>query len=169
MLATLKKIRRRRAPGELSVEQTHDQGLIAALLDRAGTKAPAVSTDDAECFLIAYLGDDPVGIAGLKTEVDAALMRPLFVLENMRGRGVGASLVGSARVAAHARGARTLYATAPVTVLDYFERLGFAGAVFAELAKAFGQAPMLQWTRSSDERRCRIVRLDISRDGLIER
>jgi N-acetylglutamate synthase-like GNAT family acetyltransferase len=167
--ATSKKIRRRRPPGEISVEQTHDAAVIAAMLDLAGTTVPADFTDSAECFLMAYLGDNPAGIAGLETEVDAALMRPLFVLETMRRRGVGASLVRAVRVAAHARGARTLYATARTTFVDYFARFGFAGADFAELVKALGQVSIVERPRLDDVSECRAVRLDISRDGLIER
>src|SRR5215469_10553700 len=60
MPATLKKIRRRRPRGEVSVEQTHDPALIAAMLDRAGAAVPIDLTDSGECFLMAYLGDDPV-------------------------------------------------------------------------------------------------------------
>jgi N-acetylglutamate synthase-like GNAT family acetyltransferase len=171
MLATPKKIRRRRPRGEVSVEQVQDPAIIAAMLDRAGagTAAPADFNDGAECFLMAYWGDDPVGIAGLETEVDAALMRPLFVLETMRRRGVGTSLVRAVQVAAHTRGARTLYAAAPATSVDYFMRFGFAKVGFAELVKTFGQVSMLRWIRSDDVSGCGGVRLDISRYGLIER
>jgi N-acetylglutamate synthase-like GNAT family acetyltransferase len=169
MLATPKKIRRRRPHGEVSVEQVHDPAIIAAMLDRAGTAAPADFNDGAECFLMAYWGDDPVGIAGLETEVDTALMRPLFVLEAMRRRGVGTSLVRAVQVAAHTRGARTLYAAAPATSVDYFMRFGFAKAGFAELVKTFGQVSMLRWIRSDEVSGCGVVRLDISRYGLIER
>jgi N-acetylglutamate synthase-like GNAT family acetyltransferase len=169
MFAKPKKIHRRRPRGEVSVEQVHDPAVIAAMLDMAGTTAPADFSNGTECFLMAYWGDDPVGIAGLETEVDAALMRPLFVLETMRRRGVGASLVRAVRVAAHARGARTLYAMAPATFVDYFMRFGFAEAGFAELVKTFGQVSMLRWIRSDDVSECGVVRLDISRYGLIER
>jgi len=169
MPATLKKIRRRRPRGEVSIEQTHDQAVIAAMLDRAGAAVPIDLIDSGECFLMAYLGDDPVGIAGLETEVDAALMYSLFVLEAMRRRGVGASLLQAVRVAAHTRGARTLYAMAPAGFVGYFVRFGFAETGFAELVKTLGQVSMLRWTRSGDVPECAVVRLDISRDGLIER
>jgi N-acetylglutamate synthase-like GNAT family acetyltransferase len=169
MLAKPKKIRRQRPRGEVSVEQVHDLAVIAAMLDRAGTTAPADFSDGAECFLMAYWGEDPVGIAGLETEVDAALMRPLFVLETMRRRGVGASLVLAVRAAAHARGARTLYATTPATFVDYFMRFGFAEVGFTELVKTFGEVSILRWIWSDDVSECGVVRLDISRYGLIER
>jgi N-acetylglutamate synthase-like GNAT family acetyltransferase len=168
MPATPKKIPRRRPRGEVTVEQTRDPAAIAAMLDKAGTAAPA-DFNSAVCFLIAYLGDDPVGIAGLATEIDAALIRPLFVLENMRRRGVGASLVRAARMAAHTRGGRTLYATAPALLVDYFTHLGFVHVRFAEIAKTFGKVPRLLTKGSDEVPACGAVRLDISRDGLVER
>src|SRR5215831_18519338 len=101
MVAAPKKIRRRRPAGEVSVEQTHDRAVIAAMLERTRFTMPADLTGSPQCFLVAYLGDAPVGIAGLETRVDAALMRPLLVLETMRRRRIGASLVRAVRVAAH--------------------------------------------------------------------
>jgi N-acetylglutamate synthase-like GNAT family acetyltransferase len=169
MLVAPKKIRRWRRSGELSVEQVHDRAVIAAMLDKAGRAARAVFTGGAECFLISYWGNDPVGIAGLETAVDAALIRPLFVLDAMRRRGIGVSLVRAARVAARARGARTLYVAAPARRIDYFSRLGFAEGDFAKLLEVFGQASMLERTSLGNVRKCRALRLDISRDGLIER
>jgi GNAT superfamily N-acetyltransferase len=169
MLATLKKIRRQRPRGEVSVEQTHDLALIAVMLDRAGVPVSIDFTGSAGCFLIAYLGDDPVGIAGLATEVDAAIISPFFVLETMRRRGIGASLMRAVRTAAHARGARTLYATAPSVFARCFTRFGFVETGFSELVKALGQKSTRQWARPDDVSEWCAVRLDISRDGLIER
>jgi N-acetylglutamate synthase-like GNAT family acetyltransferase len=169
VLAKPKKIRRRRPPGEVTVEQIQNPTAIASMLDRAGTIMPAVFSKGTECFLMAYLGDAPVGIVGLETKVDTALIRPLFVLETMRHRGVGACLVKAARIAAHTRGARTLYVTAPLAMVDYFVRLGFAHAGFGEVMKAFGQISMLQTASSDSKPKCRAVCLDISRDGVIER
>jgi N-acetylglutamate synthase-like GNAT family acetyltransferase len=164
-----KKIRRRRSAGELAVEQTHDAAVIAAMLDRAGIAAPVEVKESTECFLIAYWGDDPAGIAVIETDVDAALMRPLFVLESMRRRGIGASLVRAVRLAAHTRGARILYATVPATLVGYFAGFGFADTSFDELVKACGQASMLQRTWLDNAPACRSLSLDLSRDGLIER
>jgi GNAT superfamily N-acetyltransferase len=169
MPATLKKIRRQRPHGEVSVEQTRDPALIAVMLDRAGIPVSIDFTGGAGCFLIAYLGDDPVGIAGLETEVDAAIICPFFVLETMRRRGIGASLMRAVRTAAHARGARTLYVTAPSVFAGCFTRFGFIEMEFSELVKAFGQISTRRWARLDDMSDWCTIRLDISRDGLIER
>jgi N-acetylglutamate synthase-like GNAT family acetyltransferase len=168
MQAQPKKIRRRRPHGEVTVEQSHNPAVIAAILDEAGTAAPADFTESRECFLMAYLGDDPVGIVGIKTEVDAALLHPLFVLEGRRRRGVGACLVRAARIAARTRGARTLYATAPASSVYYFARLGFADTRLSELVKIFGRLSMFE-PKKSDVPDCQALRLDIARDGVIER
>jgi GNAT superfamily N-acetyltransferase len=169
MLTIPKKIRRRRLHGEVSVEQTHDSALIAVMLDRAGMPASIDFIGSAGCFLIAYLGDEPAGIAGLETEVDAALIYPFYVLETMRRRGIGASLIRAVRMAAHARGARMLYAAAPSMSAGCFTRFGFAESRMSELVGVFGQTSTRWWTQSGDQSQWRVVRLDISRDGLIER
>jgi len=162
MPAKLRKIRRRRPSGEIMIEQTHDAAVIEAMLKKAASRMHA---ERGECFLIAYWGDEPIGIAGLETEVDAALMCPLFVVENMRQRGVGACLVSAVRRAADTRGARTLYAIVPAALIDFFTRLGFDETACAELDEAFGQPSMLQWMGPN----VAACRLDISHDGLIER
>ena len=167
MVTAPKKIRRRRPPGEVAVEQTHDAAVIAAMLDRAGMTAAADRNDNAECFLMAYWGDSPVGFAAVETWVDAALMGPLFVLESMRRRGVGAALLRAVRVAAHTRGAQRLYASASGRCIDYLARWGFIEVAFAEIVQVFGDVTMLQ--RSNQAPKCRGVCLDISRDGLIAR
>ncbi len=169
MLVTPKKIRRQRPRVGVSVEQMHDPAVIAVMLDRARMPASVDFTSSAGCFLIAYMGDDPVGIAGLETEVDNAVICPLFVLDTMRRRRIGASLVRAVRAAAHARGARMLYATAPSVLVGYFRHFGFVEVGFSELVKVFGHVPTRRWTMPDDVSECCALRLDISRDGLIER
>jgi N-acetylglutamate synthase-like GNAT family acetyltransferase len=167
MASAPRKIHRRRS-GELSVEQTHDRAVITAMLDRAVTAVRGLG-QTAECFLIAYLGDEPVGIAGLETEVDAALMLPLFVAENMRCHGVGTCLLAAVRLAAHTRGARTLYTAVPTTSFGFFARFGFEETGPAELFKAFGHASMLQQMHLDNLAGFTAVRMDLSGYGLVER
>jgi N-acetylglutamate synthase-like GNAT family acetyltransferase len=163
-----KKIRRRRTPGQIVIQQTRDRATIAAMLEKA--RAPAsYASCDADCFLVAYFGDAPVGLVRLLTQVDAGLIDPVFVIESMRRRGIAASLVQAARVAAHTRGARMLYATGPANSVDYFARFGFTEAAFTEVVRLFGRASIPERTTSEGAAECRTVFLDISRDGLIER
>jgi GNAT superfamily N-acetyltransferase len=169
VIAAPKKIHRRRRVGELTVEQTHDASAIAAMLAMAGIKQAADFVVHEECFLLGYWGDDPTGIAGLETEVDAALVCPLFVLESMRRRGVGAALMRAARLAAYSRGARMLYTMLPAAFGGFLVRYGFAEVTLGELTDVFGGAAILGRTAVADKGGCRVLRRDISRDGIIER
>jgi N-acetylglutamate synthase-like GNAT family acetyltransferase len=176
MRASPRKIRRRRRPGEVTIEQTHDAALVEAMLDRAAaglalrcwSKSPRKIVEEGECFLIAYLGQDPVGIVGLQTRVDAALMDPIFVVDEVRHRAIGVGLVSAARRAAYGRGARILYTIVPHALANYFVRLGFAEATGAEFDEAFGHASNLHY-KGLDRETCRPLRLDLSQDGLLAR
>jgi N-acetylglutamate synthase-like GNAT family acetyltransferase len=168
MSARARKIRRRRQPGEVTIEQTHDAALIEAMLDRAAATLRTNIAAEAECFLIAYSGEEPVGIAGLQTEVDAALMSPIFVVSEMRQRAIGARLVLEVRRAAHVRGARTLYTIVPARMTDYFVRLGFTEATGAELNQAVGRASNFH-CQSLNPEAYWPLRLDLSQEGIVAR
>jgi N-acetylglutamate synthase-like GNAT family acetyltransferase len=167
MPAAPKKIRRR-VDGEVRVEQSHDADVIATLLDSAGMETPRDFTGS-NCFLVAYYGDEPVGIAGLTTEVDAALMNPIFVRERMRRRGIGSALMRAVRMAAHTRGARIVFASIPVQFMDYFANHGFAPTSQKEAHELFRQPSIVSRSGPASATPRFVVRLDISRDGLIER
>jgi N-acetylglutamate synthase-like GNAT family acetyltransferase len=143
-----------RAPGAITIAQTRDVRAIAALLDAAGAATTGIH-QPGSCFLIAYSGNDPVGIAGIEATVDRAFLRLLWVAEPMRERGIGAALFAAARVAAHTRGARTLYAR-DANHGDYLSRRGFVQAPPSDaILTEAGDASL--WM------------LDLSRDGIIER
>ena len=122
--------------------------------DRAGI-APAPIEQSGSCFLIAYSGDDPVGIVGVEATVDSAFIRLLWVAEAMRRRGIGGALVAGGRTAAHTRGARTLYVCA-ANHGAFLSRLGFVPSPPLQAAPKEGERDPL-WM------------LDLSRDGIIER
>ncbi|MGA7870319.1 MAG: GNAT family N-acetyltransferase, partial [Candidatus Binatus sp.] len=100
-------IRRHRA-GELVIEQTRDLARVRKLLARAGMMTAGIEWP-AACYIVAYVGDEAVGMIGVESKIDAALIRSLYVDESMRRRGIGGALVAAARKAAHTRGARHLY------------------------------------------------------------
>lgn len=138
--------------------------LSAAGMISEGVKRPG------GCYLMAYLGDMAIGVVGIEVRVDAALIRSLTVAEAMRGRGIGAALVAAARLAAHTRGARTLYAVVPEgEAAGYFRRFGFApvsleqalGALAGTFAEHLRQRPA--------ESELRALALDIANDGVINR
>ena len=158
-----KKIRRTRSADELTVEQSTDPAVPATLLEQAGINPGSLSRHTG-VLLIGYSGNYPAGIAALQTQLDTALMSCLLVLEPMRRRGLGAALVRAARLAADTRGARTLYALAPVTCAGYLVRFGFTQVpTIPEAITKFAGHPAFE-----PERVAGFV-VDISRDGLIER
>lgn len=168
MRVAAKKIRRTRAPGELAIVQTGDRELIARLLAKAGVAR--ASDAPGACFVAAYAGDEAVGVAGVDSKVDAAMITAFWVREPMRGRGIGAALLAAARLAAHTRGARRLYAIADEPAGGWLVRRGFAAepaaAIVAAMAGAASAGAMIEkiatagWSGFA---------LDISRDGIIER
>jgi N-acetylglutamate synthase-like GNAT family acetyltransferase len=161
-------IRKHRA-GELVIEQTRDIELVRAMLVRGGLTTDGIEWP-AACYLLAYFGDDAVGVIGVEPKVDAALLRSLYVDESMRGRGIGAALVAQARKAAHTRGARHLYLFS-TDAGEFFERHGFTTVCVADVVAALPGVPQVEHYRARPDELAREVayHLDISADGVIER
>ena len=161
-------IRKHRA-GELVIEQTRDLGLVRGMLERGGMMTEGIEWP-AACYIVAYVGDEAVGVIGVEPKIDAALIRSLCVNEAMRRRGIGSALVAAARKAAHTRGARHLYLFGR-DARGFFSRLGFEQAQTADILTALAGAPMVEFYRTRPEELAReaAYHLDISGDGLIER
>ena len=162
-------VMRRRAEGRLIVEQTSDRELVRSMLSAAAMVADGIGWPPA-CYLVAWFGNDPVGVVGVETGVNAALLRSLLVVEPMRRRGIGVELITAARKAAHTRGARTLYAVS-TEAGEYLQRFGFEPASIDELVEALRGAPQVEYYLARPDELSREVawRLDISRDGVIIR
>lgn len=170
MRVAARKIRRAPAPGELAIAQTRDAAMVARLLEGAGMTAAGVDAPGG-CFLVAHLGDDPAGVIGLETKIDAALLRSLHVREPMRRRGIGAALLAAVRLAAHTRGARRLYAiVADDAAGRWFAGRGFAPEPAAAILAAMAGAPYADYLRENFTvgELCGLA-VDISGDGVIER
>jgi N-acetylglutamate synthase-like GNAT family acetyltransferase len=161
----VRKIRRRRLAGELSVEQTRDLALVAAILEASGIRITGLDRP-AACYLLAYSGAEPVGAVGVETVVDAGLMRVLAVTARARRHGIGAALVAAARKAAHTRGARRLFALAPDG--NYLRRFGFVPVTASELSETIGGVSATLPARDESVH-CSVFCLDISSDGVIVR
>ena len=161
-------IRKHRA-GELVIEQTRDMELVRAMLARGGLTTDGIEWP-AACYLVAYFGDDSVGVIGVEPKIDAALLRSLYVDEPMRRRGIGAALIMAARKAAHTRGARHLYCFSAAAG-HVFERQGFATVPVAEVIAALPGVPEVEFFRARPDDLARELayHLDISADGVIER
>jgi GNAT superfamily N-acetyltransferase len=168
--------RRRRAPGELYVAQTGDLAAAGAILAQAGEAAGIIVGGlDAPgaCWIAASMGDASagfVGLVGVETMVDAAVIRSLAVVEAMRRRGIGAALVNAARKAAHTRGARRLYALGRRGE-EYLLRFGFERIAGTEMIDDLAGTFTADYLRAHPGELARMdpLRLDISRDGVIER
>jgi amino-acid N-acetyltransferase len=161
-------IRKHRA-GELVIEQTRDFAVVRATLTRGGLMTDGIEWP-AACYLVAYFGDDAVGVVGVEPKIDAALIRSLYVDESMRRRGIGAALLAAARKAAHTRGARHLYCFG-ADAGQLFERQGFTMVPVAEVVAALPGVPEVEFFRARPDELAREVayHLDISGDGVIER
>jgi amino-acid N-acetyltransferase len=161
-------IRKHRA-GELIIEQTRDIELVRAMLARGSLTTDGIEWP-AACYLVAYFGDDAVGVIGVEPKVDAALLRSLYVNESMRRRGIGAALIMAARKAAHTRGARHLYCFSAQSG-QLFERQRFATVPVSEVIAALPGVPEVEFFRAHPDNLARELayHLDISGDGVIER
>ncbi len=139
------------------------------MLSGAGMIADGVEWP-AACYLLAFFGDEVVGVIGVEPRLDAALIRSLYVLEAMRTRGIGAALVAAARKAAHTRGARHLYLFSTGTG-EFFTRLGFEPVAVADLVAALRGVPQVEYYRARADELARetAFHLDISNDGIVLR
>jgi N-acetylglutamate synthase-like GNAT family acetyltransferase len=165
--------RRRRAAGELYIAQTADLAAAGAVLADAGEAAGIITGGlDAPgaCWIAASIGNAISGVVGVETIVDAAVIRSLAVAEAMRRRGIGAALVNAARKAAHTRGARRLYALGRRGE-DYLLRFGFERIAGTEMIDDLAGTFTADYLRAHPGELARMdpLRLDISRDGVIER
>ena len=160
---------RKKQEGKLVIEQTRDIARVRALLAGGGMITDGLEWP-AACYLIAYFGSEPVGVIGVEPSLDAALIRSAYVIEEMRGRGIGAELVAAARKAAHTRGARALYLFS-TDAGDFFKRFDFVEVPVAELVAALSSAPEVKYYLARPDELGREVAwyLDISRDGVILR
>ena len=160
---------RKKQEGKLVIEQTRDLDAVRAMLSAAGMVTDGIEWPPA-CYLVAYLGTQVVGVIGVEPSLDAALIRSLYVTEEMRGLGIGAGLVAAARKAAHTRGARALYLFS-TDAGGFFKRLGFAEVPVAQLVGALSAVPQVKYylARRDDLAREIAWYLDISQDGVILR
>jgi amino-acid N-acetyltransferase len=160
---------RKHRAGEIAIEQTRDLARIRKLLEQGAMLTDGVEWPPA-CYLLAFDGGDAVGVVGLEPILDSALLRSLYVVERYRHREIGRRLVMAARQAAHTRGARQLYLFA-TSAGGFFCRLGFKPAEVEELTAALKGSPQTDYYLARPQELAREVayRLDISRDGIIER
>jgi N-acetylglutamate synthase-like GNAT family acetyltransferase len=160
---------RKKQPGKLVVEQTRDLAAVRAMLTQAGMIADGIEWPPA-CYIVAYVGDEQVGVIGIEPMIDAALIRSLLVVESERRRGIGAQLLAAARKAAHTRGARSLYLFS-TEAGRFFQRHGFIEVPVAQLVSALDGVPQVEFYKARPDELAREAAwfLDISQDNVIVR
>ncbi|HWN58451.1 MAG TPA: GNAT family N-acetyltransferase [Methylomirabilota bacterium] len=160
---------RKHRPGELVIEQTRDLDQVREMIESAGMMTEGIEWP-AACYILAYNGDEAIGVVGVEAKIDAALIRSLYVKPAMRQRGIGAALLAAARKAAHTRGAVRLYLFS-TDAGSFFERQGFVRAEVATVIGALSGVPQVEHYRARPDELAREVayHLDISGDGVIER
>jgi GNAT superfamily N-acetyltransferase len=132
----------------------------------AGCCASALLKGEA-CWIAASVDGGIAGIAGIVTVVDSAAIGALFVVEPRRRHGIGSKLLDAARKAAHTRGANRLYA--PVCKgASFLAGFGFEATEAAEMIENFAGTGLGDYLHSQRDK-WTALRLDISRDGIIER
>lgn len=83
---------------------------------------------------LAYIGGRAVGTARLLIQQREAKIGRMAVLKSYRGRGVGKALLRRAVSLAKKRGVKTIFLNAQVSVISFYERMGFfcVGRTFSE-------------------------------------
>ncbi len=161
-------IRKHRA-GELVIEQTRDLALVRAMLARGGMTTDGIEWP-AACYIVAYFGDEAVGVIGVEPKVDAALIRSL-----VRGRIDAAARNrrrvdrGGAQGRAHARRASSVFVQRGRWASS--SSAGFTAVPVADVIAALPGVPQVEFYRARPDELAREVayHLDISADGVIER
>jgi amino-acid N-acetyltransferase len=100
------------------------RSIAKALLQSQGLPDSDITDEHLQHFF--FIGSDgsPTGLVGLELYAANALLRSLVVAENVRGNGLGSSLVEHAEQYAASRGVRSLYLLT-TTAEPFFRRLGY--------------------------------------------
>lgn len=111
------------APLRIEAARSGDLPAVLALLAENGLPEARLS-EHLGMLLVARMGDEVVGSAGLELYPDGALLRSVAVAAPLRGRRLGHALTEAALHLAAERGARRVYLLT-TTAERFFPRFGF--------------------------------------------
>lgn len=111
------------ADASLRAARAEDAGAIERLLIASSLPTAGVA-EALDGFIVAESSGEIVGVAGLETGGDSALLRSVAVAPAWRSRGLGRALVTRAIATAESRGLRALYLLT-TTAEQYFPSFGF--------------------------------------------
>jgi amino-acid N-acetyltransferase len=100
-----------------------DEGSIKAILSESGLPNEDI-TSHLEHFIMAKVGNDLIGVAGLEPIGELGLVRSLTVAPSHRGKGLGKLLYEKIVSYAHLQGIKELYLLT-TTEEGFFKNLGF--------------------------------------------
>jgi amino-acid N-acetyltransferase len=95
-----------------------------ALLQPQGLPVSDISAEHLEHFFFVGPDGSPTGLVGLELYGTDALLRSLVVAENVRGKGLGSTLINHAEQYAASKGVRSIYLLT-TTAEAFFKRLGY--------------------------------------------
>jgi amino-acid N-acetyltransferase len=95
-----------------------------ALLQTQGLPVSDISAERLEHFFFVGSDGSPTGLVGLELYGTDALLRSLVVAENVRGKGLGSTLLNHAEQYAASKGVRSIYLLT-TTAEAFFKRLGY--------------------------------------------
>lgn len=108
------------AKPDYSPASPHDAEAIRRLLAASGLPDGDIGPHLAD-FVVAKIGQELVGVAGLEALGDTALLRSVAVREDHRGSGIARALCESILARAKARGSANVYLLT-TTAADYFRQ-----------------------------------------------
>jgi len=123
---------------EIAATTRRDAPAIEALLAAAGLPLEGAA-EALDLGVVAREGDRVLAAAAVERFGAAGLLRSVVVAEDVRGTGLGRSIVAAAEEAAREAGIRDLYLLTE-TAPDWFPRLGYALVDRADAAAAVGES-----------------------------
>ncbi|WP_224450232.1 arsenic resistance N-acetyltransferase ArsN2 [Haloprofundus salilacus] len=120
-----------------------DVAYLERLLERNGLPCRDVQSK-VDCFYVAYVGSETLGIGGIEAYDSDGLLRSVVVEQSMRGEGFGKQLCGALETEARSEGVETLYLLT-TTAPRFFANLGYR-----EIRRADAPATIRRTTEFDD-------------------